>query len=119
MASEMSIDEHIENGRRTFLLVHSEPLLGKRIMVRTSPTPAGPWSNPKPVYAVPGLDRGKSYFTYAAKGHLHLSRTNELLVTYIVNASNFGDMVADATICRPRFVRVPLNGFLPEFAKRE
>ena len=113
MASELSIDEYVENGRSTFLMVHSEPLFGRRILVRSAPKPEGPWSKPKSVYTVPGLDRGKDYFTYAAKGHLHLSRKNELLVTYIINANNIWDMAADVAIYRPRFVRVPLDQVLP------
>ena len=114
MASELSIDEYIENTRSTFLMVHSEQLLGRRIMVRSAPNPEGPWSEPKSVYTVPGLDRGKDYFTYSAKGHLYLSRKNELLVTYIINANNFWDMAADAVIYRPRFIRVPLDHVLPQ-----
>ncbi len=116
MASELSVDEYVEKGRSTFLMVHSEPAFGRRILVRTAPMPEGPWSKPRPVYSVPGLDRGKDYFTYAAKGHLHLSRKNELLVTYIINANNIWDMAVDAAIYRPRFVRVPLNQVLPQRA---
>jgi len=56
--------------------------------------PEGPWSGAKPVYAVPGLDLDRDYFTYAAKGHLHLSRQDELLVTYVINANNFWEMAA-------------------------
>ena len=113
MASELSVDEYVGNGRSTFLMVHSEPLFGRRILVRSAPNPEGPWSKPMYVYTVPGLDRGKDYFTYAAKGHLHLSRKNELLVTYIINANNIWDMAVDVAIYRPRFVRVPLDHLLP------
>ena len=109
MTSELSVDEYVENGRSTFLMVHSEPVFGRRILVRSAPDPAGPWSKPRAVYTVPGLDRGKEYFTYAAKGHLHLSRKNELLVTYIINAHNIWEMAADVAIYRPRFIRVPLD----------
>ncbi len=108
MASELSIDEYVDSGRRKYLMVHSEPAFGRRILVRTAPMPEGQWSSPTPVYTVPGLDRGKDYFTYAAKGHLHLSRKSELLVTYIINANNIWDMAVDAAIYRPRFVRVPM-----------
>lgn len=116
MASELSVDEYVEKGRSTFLMVHSEPVFGRRILLRTAPTPEWPWSKPQAVYAVAGLDRGEDYFTYAAKGHLHLSRKNELLVTYIINANNIWDMAVDAAIYRPRFVRVPLNQVLPQSA---
>ena len=113
MASELSVDEYVQQRRSTFLMVHSEPVFGRRILVRSAPNPEGPWSKPKAVYTVPGLDRGKDYFTYAAKGHLHLSRQNELLMTYIINANNIWDMAVDIAIYRPRFVRVPLDQVLP------
>ena len=67
--------------------------------------------------SVPGLGRGSAYFTYAAKGHGCLSRRNELLVTYIINASHFWDMVADAEIYRPRFVRIVLDGMVALIVK--
>jgi hypothetical protein len=106
--SEFSVEEHQAHGRRWLILVHSEPVFGRRIFVRTSPSPEGPWGRPTPVYSVPDVDRNRDYFTYAAKGHLGLSPPGELLISYVVNSHNFGSMVKDAAIYRPRFVRVPL-----------
>jgi hypothetical protein len=94
-------------------MVHSEPPLGRKIFVRTANRPEGPWSDPKCVYSVPEVDRNAAYFAYAAKGHLQLSRPDELLITYLVNAHDFGAMVRDASIYRPRFIRVPLKAILP------
>ena len=108
MASELSVCEVNGEENSTFIIVHSEPLFGRRVLLRSAPAPTGPWSAATPVYTVPGLDRGKDYFTYAAKGHLHLSRRTELLTTYIINANNIWDMAVDAAIYRPRFVRVRL-----------
>ncbi|MCB1096532.1 MAG: DUF4185 domain-containing protein [Verrucomicrobiae bacterium] len=104
VTSELSV--HPRNGK--YYLIQSEPLFGHHIMLRTATSPEGKWSEPKAVYKVPGLDRG-DYFTYAAKGHPHLSGANDLLVTYIVNAHDFWSMAADASIYRPRFIRVPLK----------
>jgi hypothetical protein len=95
-------------GKRQFVMVHSEPLLGKRIFVRTAPQPQGPWSKGQAVHTVFDVERHKSYFTYAAKGHAQLSRPGEVLITYVVNASDFGVGYRDASIYRPRFVRVKL-----------
>jgi hypothetical protein len=89
------------------VLVQSEPFLGKRIFVRTAPQPEGPWSPRRAIYSVPEVVKNRSYFTYAAKGHAALSRPGELLVTYLVNSQNFGDLVADTTIYHPKFLRVP------------
>ena len=106
--SELSVERVTVAGRTRYVMVHSEPLFGKRILVRTADKPAGPWSQAKPVYVVSDVTRHKSFFTYAAKGHAHLSRPGELLVSYLVNSHEFAQMVNDATIYRPRFIRVPL-----------
>jgi hypothetical protein len=47
--------------------------------------------------------------TYAAKAHTHLSRPGELLVSYIVSSQDFEQIIGDASLYRPRFVRVPLE----------
>ncbi|MGE3317235.1 MAG: DUF4185 domain-containing protein, partial [Planctomycetaceae bacterium] len=108
--SELSVSKCVDpQGKTTLVMVHSEPLFGSRIMTRTAPQVEGPWSPPRAVYTVPELAGSKSYFTYAAKGHAHLSRPGELLVSYIVNSHDFGAMVNDASIYRPKFVRVPLS----------
>jgi hypothetical protein len=113
--SELSVSKRVDPpGPTTLVMVHSEPLFGSRILTRTASRLEGPWSPPRPVYTVPELARNKAYFTYAAKGHPHLSRPGELLVSYIVNSHNFGAMVNDASVYRPKFVRVPLSLVLPE-----
>jgi hypothetical protein len=98
-----------EGGKARFVMVHSEPFFGRRIFVRTSLRPEGPWSSPLPIFTVPDVKRSKDYFTYAAKGHLHLSKPGELLVSYVVNSHDFKQMVDDAFIYRPRFVTAPLD----------
>jgi hypothetical protein len=109
LVSELSVEAYLAGGRRTLVMVHSEPLLGRRIFVRTALRPEGPWTAPAPVYRVPEVDRNPSYFTYAAKGHLQLSRPGELLISYVVNSHDFGAMFRDAAIYRPRFIRVPTS----------
>jgi hypothetical protein len=123
MADLAPIAEHVTNelsverlpGARqpTWIMVHSEPPFGRKIFVRTAARPEGPWTDPTAVYSVPEVDRNSAYFAYAAKGHLDLSRPDELLITYVVNAHDFGAMAKDAGIYRPRFIRVPLKAFLP------
>jgi hypothetical protein len=108
LVSEFSVEEMDHGGRPKWVLIQSEPLLGKRIFVRTAPQPEGPWSAPRTIYSVPDVAKSRAYFTYAAKGHAALSRPGELLVTYLVNSQNFGDLVTDTTIYRPKFLRVPV-----------
>jgi hypothetical protein len=109
LVSEFSVDEVTGPVGRTWVLIQSEPLLGKRIFARTARKPEGPWSAPRTIYTVSDVAKSRAYFTYAAKGHLSLSRPGELLVTYLVNSQNFGDLVSDTTIYRPQFLRVPAS----------
>lgn len=109
LVSEFSVEQVAGDGRVAYVLVQSEPLFGDRILVRTAPRPEGTWSQARAVYRVPDVRRDRSYFTYAAKGHVDLGCQNKLVVTYVVNSNDFGSMVRDAAIYRPRFVRVPLR----------
>ncbi len=109
VVNELSVERVTIRGRRMLIMVHSESLFGDRILLRLAENPQGPWSKPIGVYEVPGIRKNKTYFTYAAKGHAHLSRQGELLISYVINAHDFRAMVADASIYRPRFIRVPLD----------
>jgi len=109
MANEFSVNLMTFGGRERFVMVQSEPLFGTHILVRTAARPEGPWPKGPAVYNVPGVAKNKAYFTYAAKGHPHLSREGELLVTYVINSNDFWAMLGDAEIYRPRFVRVPVT----------
>lgn len=93
-------------GRPALVLISSEPFVNRSVWARTARKPEGPWSDPVAVYDAP--DEGPTAFMYAAKGHAPLSRPGELLVTYAVNA-DFGRVFAEASLYRPRFVRVPLT----------
>jgi hypothetical protein len=113
MVSEFSVEPMTIANQAEWVLVQSEPFLGKRIFVRTAPSPTGPWSVTQKIFTVPDVERSKSYFTYAAKGHAALSRPGELLVTYLVNSNRFADLMTDTAIYRPRFIRVPSSALLP------
>ena len=89
------------------LMVYSEPLFGDRIFARTATSPGGPWSDAAELYRVPDVSGDDDLFTYAARGHPHLSRSGRLLVTYIVNTHELAGL-ADASIYRPRFLSVPM-----------
>ena len=109
MTSEFSVERVTHDVQSPWVIVHSEPIFGDRIFARTAPEPYGPWSARRPVYRVPGVQRNEAYFTYAAKAHPRLSPPGELLISYVINSHDFGAMVRDADIYRPRFIRVPLS----------
>lgn len=107
VTSEFSVHKYATGSEAQWIITHSEPIFGDRIFIRTSPTPHGPWSNRKPIYRVPGVAANEAYFTYAAKAHPQLSPKDHLLVSYVINSHDFGAMVRDANIYRPRFIHVP------------
>lgn len=113
VANELSIErlpatERSPDGRPKWIMVHSEPALGARIFVRSADRPEGEWSERKEVYFAPETRRKQAYFEYAAKGHFCISPPGQLLISYVVGATDLGSMAADASIYRPRFILVPL-----------
>ena len=48
-------------------------------------------------------------FFYAGKAHVSLCADGELLVSHAFNANDFWEVVRDARIYWPRFVRVPMR----------
>lgn len=96
-----------------FVMVYSEPMLGRRVMARTAPHITGPWGPPVAVYTCPEPGEDARLMVYSAKAHPELSREGELLISYCVNSSDFWHMLSDASIYRPRFIRVPIAA-LPE-----
>jgi hypothetical protein len=109
LVDEFTIQRIARAGGDELVLIQSEPILGRRVLARTASAPAGPWSAPEPVFEVAEPGEDDRLITYAAKGHAHLSAPGELLVTYVVNSTDFGQIFRDATLYRPRFVRVPLD----------
>jgi hypothetical protein len=79
------------------------------IVSYTSNTPYGEWKNRQVLYKahVPGND--KDLFAYNAVAHPQFLNKNGLLVSYNVNSFKLEDLFQDATIYRPRFIRVPIK----------
>jgi len=109
LVNELTVDRLRIGDRERLVLCHSQPVFGNGIFLRTAERPEGPWSKQHEIYRIPNLSREAKHFPYAAKAHAHLSRAGELLVTYVVNSHDFWKMVGDASIYRPRFLRVPLR----------
>ncbi len=94
---------------KKFVAVHSQGLSGK-IVLRTADSPAGPWSEPLFVYQCPEMKISNKIFCYAGKAHPELSiQSNELIVTYAANSYSFWDVLNDARLYWPRFIRVELK----------
>ncbi len=94
---------------KKYVTIYTENGMSKNILMRTSPTPTGPWSKPQKLYECPEQNWHKTYFCYEAKAHPELSAPNELTLTYVCNSMDFWQMAKDARIYRPRFVRIKFD----------
>lgn len=105
MASEYSVS-WLPAWQR-YVLICTENGLSEKIMARTAPEPWGPWSTATVVYRCPEPAQGKRTFCYSAKAHPMLAQAaDELIVTYAANSFEFSQLMDDAQLYWPRFVRV-------------
>lgn len=88
----------------TYYLMTQKIGFGQELLLFSSSTPTGPWTNQKTLYCTPEL--GGNIFTYNAFVHPELSRDGDLFITYNVNSFEFGDLFTDVRNYRPRFIRV-------------
>jgi len=114
VASELSVERVAAAGEVRYLMVSSEPFLGGRILARTAPWPAGPWSAPREIYQTPAADRAGHRFVYAGHSHADLSPPGAVLVSYIVNSNDLAELIGHADLYRPRFVLVPMGAVMGE-----
>jgi len=94
---------------KRYVVVYTGNGMSKNILMRFSPTPAGPWSSAYKVFECPEVEWHKTYFCYAAKAHPEISKEDELIVTYVCNSFDFWQMAADARIYHPRFFRIKFD----------
>jgi hypothetical protein len=106
IATEYSVSFLPKLGK--YVLVYTHEGLSPNIQVRTSQTPWGNWSAPFAVYRCPEMSKDKRLFSYAAKAHPFEGTDAALMISYVVNSYDVGQVVNDARLYWPRFVRVPL-----------
>jgi hypothetical protein len=94
---------------KKYVTVYTENGMSEDILMRLSTTPVGPWGPAQKVFECPEVNWHKTYFCYAAKAHPEISQKNELIVTYVCNSFDFWKMAADASIYRPRFIRIKFD----------
>lgn len=107
MGSEGSVSFLPRSG--CYVLVYTEGGMSPKILLRTAPTPWGPWSGSMTVYECPDVQIGKDVFCYAAKAHPEISGPDELIITYAANSFDFGQVINDARLYWPKFVRVKVT----------
>jgi hypothetical protein len=93
-----------------YVLVYTEGGLSENIALRFAAHPQGPWSRPVKVYRCPEADWNPHIFCYAGKGHPEIGAgPQELIVTYVANATDFTLLEADARLYRPRFIKITFS----------
>lgn len=104
VSNELSVTP-LADGR--FLLVFQRDALAPWVAARVGESPVGPWGEVVNLYQCPEAAADPDTFCYNAKAHPHLSAPGELLVSYNVNTFDFfGDFFDDASLYRPRFIRL-------------
>ena len=77
------------------------------ICIQAGKTPWGPFELAKKVWSTPEIYEDIDFYTYNAKAHPHLSKPDELLISYNVNSFDFADDIKKHPHhLRPRFIRV-------------
>jgi hypothetical protein len=105
MANEYSVS--FQPALQKYITVYSDQGISKDLVARLAPEPQGPWSDPLLLYQCPEVQWYENIFCYAAKAHPAISLTSdELIVTYVANSTDFEQMAGDARIYHPRFLRV-------------
>lgn len=103
VSNELSVSA-LPDGR--YALVFQLNGLSTTVGMRLGLTPVGPFG---PILKIWETTEGaqKNVFTYNAKAHPSLSSPGELLISYNVNAFDFGNMIkASPNLYRPRFIRL-------------
>lgn len=94
---------------RRWVMVYSPTTLAPEIRIRWASSPTGAWSEPQTVYHCPDVQLAKHVLCYAAKAHPELSAPNKLLVTYATNSFEWSEVLNDARLYVPRFVRLQFS----------
>jgi len=96
-----------------FAAVYMKDAISGTIQLRVALAPTGPWSEPLLLYQCPEQAWPEKVFSYSAKAHPEFARTtNELIVTYAANSWELSNVLRDARLYWPRFVRVDLNALI-------
>ncbi len=91
--------------KNKFVLGNADLGFSRSIGVQFADSLWGSWSTPETVYECPEPAWGDGIFCYAAKGHPELSAENELIITYVANSTRLNDVIGDARLYWPRFIK--------------
>jgi hypothetical protein len=117
-ASEMSVRYHPELKKWIAVMVDPQ-IFSDKVVLRTSPTMIGPWTDGEVIYRIPILQKNDpkydaDTFCYAGKEHPEFEQPGELLFTYVCNTMKPKKLSAETNIYFPQIVRMPM----PDAAKK-
>jgi uncharacterized protein DUF4185 len=94
---------HWNERLKRFLQIQTEGFGAANMAFRSADKLTGRWSSLEDFYRPPDSDRAGT-MVYAGKSHPALSGA-DLVFTYVVNRTGFGDLVTDSSVYYPRFLR--------------
>lgn len=106
VANEYSVTAHA--GGFVLITMDTTTTFSPDLVAFTACSPEGPWENRTLLYRTPESDL-ENQITYNAHAHPQFANERGWLVSYNVNSRTFGDLFLDASIYRPRFIRVPFK----------
>ena len=112
MTNEFSVDP-LPDPRSGLVLIQSDPFFQNDIWMRKADRPQGPFSPPIVVFSASSLAGCNGCFAYAAKSHRILSEPHGWMISFVVNSTDFDELLTNTDIYRPRFIRLNLEQVLP------
>lgn len=84
--------------------------LNPQVIASWAPRPEGPFTERTPLFSMDSSGtKGTQVYAYNAHEHPEWRRGNTVLVSYNVNSFDSDELYRDASIYRPRFVRIPVS----------
>ena len=95
---------HYDDDTGLFVAVHTIGFGDADVVIRTSESITGPWSEPHTVFRPPEFGKPR-IMIYAGKSHPQLAGS-DLVLTYATNTFEFDEYANDLNIYYPRFIRM-------------
>ncbi len=96
----------------TYIFLSQFGQLSTEVYSFTSDTPFGPWENKQLLFKTPMDTNNSNLFTYNALAHPQFIENNKLLISYNTNSMELEDHFNNASIYKPRFMRVHLDSII-------
>lgn len=106
VANEYSVTAHA--GGFVLITMDTTTTFSPDLVAFTACSPQGPWQNRTLLFQTPESDV-ENLITYNAHAHPQFANEQGWLISYNVNTRIFGELFLDASIYRPRFIRVPFK----------